>query len=150
VTAKKDGIAFNSKVVRVAELPEKMEPRKVDLEVREAKTGSSFVIDNIHYNTSSAEIKPESDAILESFAQYLKENSGIRIEIQGHTDNVGNPADNEALSTNRAFSVKSRLEELGVEGQRINAKGFGAKKPLADNSSEEGRAKNRRTEFLIL
>ncbi|MBL7917650.1 MAG: OmpA family protein, partial [Bacteroidia bacterium] len=72
------------------------------------------------------------------------------IEIQGHTDNVGNPKDNEALSSNRAYSVKQFLEECKVNGKRITAKGYGASKPIADNKSELGRAKNRRTEFLII
>ena len=151
VTAKKDGIAFNSKLIKAETLkPEEDTPKKLDLEVREAKPGNSFVIDDILYNTSSAEIKPESFAILESFALYLKENSDLKVEIQGHTDNVGNPKDNEALSSNRAFSVKSMLEQLGVDGKRITAKGYGASKPRAENTTEEGRAKNRRTEFLIL
>ncbi len=151
VTAKKDGIAFNSTIIKAADVKvEAEEPKPLDIEVKEAKEGASFVIDNILYNTNSAELKPESHIILESFADYLKENKTISIEIQGHTDNVGNPGDNEALSTNRAFSVKSLLEEYGVEGKRIRAKGFGASKPIADNSSDAGRAKNRRTEFLIL
>jgi outer membrane protein OmpA-like peptidoglycan-associated protein/tetratricopeptide (TPR) repeat protein len=151
LTVKKEDIVFNAKILYIKDvLPMEAEPVVVNLDVKEAKEGSSFVIDNILYNTNSAEIKPESRIILESFAQYLKENPKIKIEIEGHTDNVGNPKDNEALSTNRAFSVKAMLEEFGVDGKRILAKGFGQNKPLADNKTEEGRAKNRRTEFLIL
>jgi outer membrane protein OmpA-like peptidoglycan-associated protein len=151
LTVKKDDIAFNIKTIKVSELPvEISEPKEVNLEVKEAKAGSSFVIDNIVYNTNSAEIKTESRVILENFAQYLKDNPKIKVEIEGHTDNVGNPKDNDALSTNRAFSVKAMLEEFGVDGKRILAKGYGANKPVADNKTEEGRAKNRRTEFLIL
>jgi len=150
LTVKKDDIAFNTKVIKVAELPkESVEPKELDLKVEEAKAGSSFVIENILYNTNSAEIMQESRVFLETFAEYLKENSKVKIEIQGHTDNVGNLKDNEALSTNRAFSVKSMLEEYGVDGKRIMAKGFGPSKPIADNNTEAGRAKNRRTEFLI-
>jgi outer membrane protein OmpA-like peptidoglycan-associated protein len=81
---------------------------------------------------------------------YLKDNQNLKIEIHGHTDNIGNAKDNDALSYNRAFSVKSTLEELGIDGKRINAKGFGSIMPISTNSTEEGRAKNRRTEFLIL
>ena len=72
------------------------------------------------------------------------------IEIQGHTDNVGSASANQALSSNRAFTVKATLESFGINGDRIKAKGFGPSKPIADNSSEAGRAKNRRTEFLIM
>jgi outer membrane protein OmpA-like peptidoglycan-associated protein len=151
LTVKKDGIAFNTKKFSAAELPEKtMEPPVVNIKVQEAKAGNSFVIDHILYNTNSAELKPESRNVLENFAAYLKENPQIRIEIQGHTDNVGVAKDNYALSSNRAFSVKSVLEELGVDGKRIEAKGYGADKPIADNRTESGRARNRRTEFLIL
>lgn len=151
LTVKKDNIAFNTKIVAVKELaPESIEPKELNLEVKEAKEGGSFVIDNILYNTNSAEIQSESMIYLETFAQYLKENPGIRIEIQGHTDNVGNAKDNEALSTNRAYSVKTVLEQFGVDGKRIGAKGFGANRPIADNKTETGRAKNRRTEFMIV
>jgi outer membrane protein OmpA-like peptidoglycan-associated protein len=151
VTAKKEGIAFNSTIIWAEEIDvETTAPQEMNLKVSEARPGSSFVIDNILYNSNSAELMPESHVILESFAQYLKENRELRVEIQGHTDNVGNPKDNEALSTNRAFSVKTMLEELGVDGKRISAKGYGARKPVADNNTEKGRAKNRRTEFLIL
>jgi outer membrane protein OmpA-like peptidoglycan-associated protein/tetratricopeptide (TPR) repeat protein len=151
VTVKKDSIAFNSKKINADQLPkEGIEPVEINLQVSEARPGSSFVINNILYNTNSADLKPESQDVIENFAQYLKENPNLKIEIQGHTDNVGNPKDNDALSVNRAFSVKSMLEELGINGNRIDAKGYGAKKPIADNRTEEGRAKNRRTEFLIL
>lgn len=151
VTVKKEDVAFNVKVIRAKDIPPiEEEPMEVKLEVKEAKEGSSFVIDNILYNTNSAELKQESKIILESFAQYLKENPKIKVEIQGHTDNVGNAKDNLALSSNRAFSVKALIEEYGVEGKRILAKGFGQTKPIADNTNEAGRSKNRRTEFQIL
>jgi outer membrane protein OmpA-like peptidoglycan-associated protein/tetratricopeptide (TPR) repeat protein len=151
LTVKKEDVAFNVKSIKIVDLPPfDAEPMVVNVEVKEAKKGSSFVIDHILYTTNSAEIQTESKIILESFAQYLKENPAIKIQIEGHTDNVGNVKDNEALSTNRAFSVKALLEEFGVVGKRILAKGYGPSKPLADNNTEEGRAKNRRTEFLIL
>lgn len=149
ITVKKDNYAFSSKVVSTKELQPTV-TKPVDLVVAVAKAGESFVIENIFYNTNSAELKPESRIVVEGFANYLKQNPTIRVEIQGHTDNVGNPKDNDALSNNRAFSVKALLEEMGVSGKRITAKGFGQNTPIADNNSEEGRAKNRRTEFMIL
>lgn len=151
LTVKKEDVAFNIKTISVKDLPAiTEEPKVVDIQVKEAKKGSSFVIDDILYNTNSAELKEESRIVLDNFAQYLKENPTIKIQIEGHTDNVGNVKDNEALSSNRAFSVKAVLEEFGVDGKRILAKGFGPNKPIADNKTEEGRAKNRRTEFQIL
>ncbi len=151
LTMKKENVAFNVTYVSSKNVqPIEAEPSVVNIVVKEAKEGSSFVLENILYNTNSAELKKESRIILESFAQYLKENPKIKVEIQGHTDNIGNPKDNQALSTNRAFSVKAMLEEFGVDGKRILAKGFGQNKPIAENTAEEGRAKNRRTEFQIL
>lgn len=149
ITVKKDNYAFSSKVVS-AKTIQPAATQSVDLAVAEAKAGKSFVIDNIFYNTNSAELKPESRIIIEGFATYLKQNPAIKVEIQGHTDNVGNPKDNDALSNNRAYSVKALLEQLGIDGKRITAKGFGQNKPIADNKTEEGRARNRRTEFMIL
>lgn len=151
LTVKKEDVAFNIKTISVKDLPAiNEEPKVIDIQVKEAKKGSSFVIDDILYNTNSADLKEESRIVLDNFAQYLKENPTIKIQIEGHTDNVGNVKDNEALSSNRAFSVKAVLEEFGVDGKRILAKGFGPNKPIADNKTEEGRAKNRRTEFQIL
>ena len=150
ITVKKDDYAFSSKVVSIKEASFANQPKPVNIEVSEAKEGSSFVLNNLYYNTNSADLKPESFVVLESFAEYLKENPGIKIEIQGHTDNVGAAKANEALSANRAYTVKAYLEEKGVDGKRIWAKGYGPNKPIAENTSEEGRAKNRRTEFLII
>jgi outer membrane protein OmpA-like peptidoglycan-associated protein len=149
ITVKKGDYAFSSKVVSVKEASFSNQPKPVKIEVNEAKEGSSFVINNLYYNTNSADLKSESFIVLESFAEYLKENPSVNIEIQGHTDNVGAAKSNEALSANRAYTVKAFLEEKGVDGKRITAKGFGPNKPLAENTSEEGRSKNRRTEFLI-
>jgi outer membrane protein OmpA-like peptidoglycan-associated protein len=115
-----------------------------------AEVGKSFVINNIFYNSNSADLKPESKLVLENFANYMKENPKMQIEIQGHTDNVGNSQANLALSANRAFTVKAVIESFGVDGNRIKAKGYGSTKPVAENTTETGRAKNRRTEFLIM
>ena len=151
VTVKKDSIAFNSYIVHGKDTkPITEEPLTVNLQVAEAKEGNAFIINNIYYKTNSADLEDESRLTLEAFARYLKENPKMKIEIQGHTDNVGNPKDNEALSTNRAFSVKAAIEEFGIDGHRITAKGYGSAQPVADNSNEYGRAKNRRTEFLIV
>ena len=152
LTVKKDSVVFNSTLVdikaivtaKIANMP------TINIAVTKAEKGKSFVIDNLHYKTNSAEITSESKAVLSAFADYLLDNPALNIEIQGHTDNVGNPKDNEALSSNRAYSVKQFLEEKKVPGKRILAKGFGPNKPIADNKTEGGKAKNRRTEFLII
>ncbi len=149
ITIKKDDYAFSSKIVSVKDATFENKPKPVTVELNEAKAGSSFVINNLYYTTNSADLKKESFIVLESFADYLKENPSMTIEIQGHTDNVGGAAANEALSANRAYTVKAYLEEKGIDGKRITAKGYGPNKPIAENTTEDGKAKNRRTEFLI-
>jgi outer membrane protein OmpA-like peptidoglycan-associated protein len=150
ITVKKDSIAFNSKIVNTKNLVYDAPQQEINLEVSKAEPGKSFVIDNIYYTTNSAELTKESRIVIESFSNYLKENPAIKIEIQGHTDNVGKEKDNEALSSNRSHSIKFMLEELGVDGGRIIARGYGSSKPIAPNNTEEGKAKNRRTEFMIV
>ncbi|MGB1033261.1 MAG: OmpA family protein, partial [Flavobacteriales bacterium] len=86
----------------------------------------------------------------DEFAEYLVANPSITIEIRGHTDNTGGEADNMALSMDRAFEVKGYLEKMGIAGRRIKAKGYGESKPVGDNNTTEGKAKNRRTEFVII
>lgn len=152
ITIKKDSIAFNTTLVdakKMAAAPTTT-AAPLTITVQKAEKGKSFVIDNLHYKTNSAEITSESKAVLNAFAVYLLENPSIHVEIQGHTDNVGNPKDNEALSRDRAYSVKQYLEEQKVPGKQVAAQGFGPNKPIADNKTEAGRAQNRRTEFLIL
>ncbi len=150
ITVKKDSMAFSSKIVSTKDLSYNGPQKEIKLEISKATPGKSFIINNIYYNTNSAELTKESLIVLEAFSNYLKENADIKIEIQGHTDNVGNPKDNEALSSNRANSIKFILEELGVDSKRIFAKGYGALKPIVPNTTEDGRAKNRRTEFMII
>ena len=77
-------------------------------------------------------------------------NKTLKVSIEGHTDNAGNPADNQKLSEERANAVLLYLVTQGVEKNRLVAKGFGATKPIADNSTETNMAKNRRTEFVII
>jgi outer membrane protein OmpA-like peptidoglycan-associated protein len=144
-----DGIAFNSRIVSRKEDTKAPVVLKLNMEVQQEAEDTPFVINDIVYTTNKAEIQEESKLILAAFADYLKNNPGLEIEIRGHTDNVGNDQNNMALSADRAFEVLNYLASLGVDGSRMTAKGYGETKPLADNATEEGRAKNRRTEFVI-
>lgn len=150
LTVKKDGYAFSSQVISVKEVTGPEKPIKADLETKEVKVGDTYQLRNINYATASADLKSESEIVIEEFAEFLKANPTLEVQIQGHTDNVGNAQSNLALSSNRAYTVKGLLEEKGIAGSRIKAVGFGSTKPIADNSTEAGRAKNRRTEFVIL
>lgn len=126
-------------------------PIKTDIRLDTLKVGQAYTINNIYYSTNSAELDPRSEIVIDEFVEYLKANPKVKIEIHGHTDNVGNEKSNLALSTDRASTVKKLIVNRGIEEFRIVAsKGFGSTKPVADNSTEAGRGKNRRTEFLIV
>ena len=87
--------------------------------------------------------------MLDLFAEYLLE-TGLAVEIGGHTDDIGNEADNLSLSQRRADAVLDHLISAGVDRDALEAKGYGESRPRADNATEDGRARNRRTEFRIL
>jgi len=110
-----------------------------------------ITLQGIHFDFDRATIKPESRPTLESAAKILKENPGIRVEIQGHTDSKGSDAYNLRLSERRAQSVVNYLvQNLGIDRSRLTAKGYGESRPVADNSTDDGRAINRRVDFVIL
>lgn len=114
------------------------------------EVNASVVLKNVFFDVNKAELKPESMIELDKVVQLLKENPTIKIEIDGHTDNVGKPADNLTLSNNRAKAVINYFLYKGVAADRLSSKGFGETKPVADNTSDQGRAKNRRTELKVV
>ena len=87
---------------------------------------------------------------LDKLLQILNENPSLKVEISGHTDNIGKAEDNNKLSTNRAKSVVDYLVNKGIIINRLSYKGYGSTKPIAENTTEKGRAQNRRTEFMIV
>jgi outer membrane protein OmpA-like peptidoglycan-associated protein len=105
----------------------------------------------IHFGTNSSNILADSQSLLQEIAAALTQHSEIRrVEIQGHTDDTGPSVHNKRLSQDRAEAVRAGLVALGVESARLTAVGYGAEKPLAPNSSEANRAKNRRVQLMIL
>ncbi len=102
----------------------------------------------INFETGKADIKPESQNIVVQLAKMLQENPGLKVSIDGHTDNIGAAPSNLALSEKRAKSVLNAVIAKGVNGNRLSAKGWGQSKPVMDNNTEEGRAKNRRVEIV--
>ena len=149
MTVEKEGVAFNSEVFKTSE-PDAETIAKSEKKVARVEKGRAYTIENINFESNSATIKPESKITLDAFIRYLNNNPGLKVAIHGHTDNVGNPQDNKVLSFERAFSVRQYLEENGISAKRLRHDGFGPNKPIADNSTAEGRAKNRRTEFVVL
>jgi len=123
---------------------------KINIPLQPLVAGATVVIKNIFFASNQFELKDESVAELEKLLQLLNDNPTTQIMISGHTDNVGSAADNLALSTSRAKSVVQFLQKNGIEPSRLVSKGWGASKPIADNTTEENRAKNRRTELSIL
>jgi OOP family OmpA-OmpF porin len=111
--------------------------------------GGNYVLNDIYYKSNSAQLEQISIAVVKEFAKYMQANAGIKVKIAGYTDNVGSDAANQALSSNRASTVMQALIKEGIEPARLNYQGYGAANPVASNDTEEGRQKNRRTEFVI-
>jgi len=102
----------------------------------------------INFDTGKSTIKPESKGIINQIVEMLKANPKLNISVEGHTDNVGNPKSNKTLSDDRAKAVVSAIVAQGIDAKRLSALGHGQDKPIADNKTEEGRAKNRRVELV--
>jgi OOP family OmpA-OmpF porin len=102
----------------------------------------------INFDTGMAIIKPESQPVIDQIAVLMKENPGLKLTVEGHTDNVGDRRKNKFLSEERAMSVVGALVNLGIDPKRLTSAGFGQDKPIADNKTEEGKAKNRRVELV--
>lgn len=152
LTVKKDGAAFTSQVIsgQQAFAPTKTELKP--MEIAPVVAGTMYRINDINFSSNSAVLAPESMVVLEEFANYLKSNPKMKIAIHGHTDNVGDDNRNMDLSNERAFAVFEALTtKFGVPKSQITgAYGHGETKPIGDNGNEDGRAKNRRTEFEII
>ncbi|MCL5029355.1 MAG: OmpA family protein [Bacteroidetes bacterium] len=130
-----------------------MEAMKQEIQASEmmnALNKDGFIALYINFETGKSDIKPESQEIVNQIAVMLKQNIDLKISIEGHTDNVGSDKSNQTLSENRATSVMKALIALGIDKTRLTSKGWGASKPIADNRTEEGKAKNRRVEIVKL
>ncbi len=112
------------------------------------KPEAEIVTNDIRFQFDRADLKPESMEIIQSIAKMLTEHPEVRLSIEGHTDNQGSLTYNQELSGLRAAAVKQALVNLSIHPDRLKSRGFGEEKPVADNQTEEGRAKNRRVEFV--
>lgn len=118
--------------------------------LKKMESGVKFVVNNILFNSGKATLLPESFAELDKLADLLLKNPNVRIEVSGHTDNVGSASVNKRISKSRALTVKNYLVSRGVEQDRIEYEGYGFDQPLVPNDTPEGRAMNRRVEVKIL
>lgn len=110
----------------------------------------SIPLENLFFEFNKYKLSEESYPELNRFMKFLKQNKNLKIEISGHTDNIGNKNYNKQLSQKRADAVKTYLVNNGINTKQLSAKGYGMSKPISSNKSKEGRAKNRRVEFRVL
>ena len=146
----KDGYLFYSENFSLTNLKDPEKPYIINIPLNKIEEGYSVVLKNIFFNFESYELLPESYTELNKLIDYIKNNSGIKIEIGGHTDNTGSKEYNQTLSENRAKAVVDYLIKNGISDTDLSYKGYDYSVPIADNSTEEGRALNRRTEFKIV
>ncbi|HEY2722278.1 MAG TPA: OmpA family protein [Chitinophagaceae bacterium] len=111
-------------------------------------TESKIVTHGINFDVDKASLRPESMGTLNMIIQVMKDNPDLKFEVDGHTDNTGTAAHNLVLSQQRADAVKAQLIQMGIDASRLTSKGFGDTKPIGDNNTVEGKANNRRVEFV--
>lgn len=149
LTVKKEGLAYNSQYLSKKDSTLN-KPKKVNIAVAKIEVNKPYQLNDILFSTNSSELNQQDKDIIEDFAEYLKLNTSLKVSIEGHTDNAGNPTENQKLSEERANAVLNYLVEQGIEKSKLVSKGFGSTKPKSTNDTEENMAKNRRTEFVII
>ena len=147
---KKKDYAYVTTYIEQNSDEEALKPVKLDIEIKEVEVGVAYNLQDIYFDTDSDVLKKKSVRVIEGFYDFLRDNPNVKVEIQGHTDNVGSDAYNMKLSEARARSVYQVLLNLGILESQITSKGYGESKPIASNKTVEGRAKNRRTVFVII
>jgi outer membrane protein OmpA-like peptidoglycan-associated protein len=140
---------FFSENFQIEKTYTELSPYLKDISLQPTDVGTVVTLKNVFFDFDKTELKPESFVELDKLVSYLQQNS-LRIEIGGHTDNQGSDEYNDRLSENRAKAVYDYLVQKGIPANRLQYKGYGMRVPVADNSTEEGRAANRRTEFKII
>lgn len=123
------------------------DPFKVDIQFMPSK---SFVLEDCNFETGKAELEEDSYKVIDELVAFLNRKDEVRIELGGHTDNVGSAKSNQILSEARANTVRNYLVEKGIDPNRVTAKGYGLTVPVESNKTADGRAMNRRTEVTIL
>lgn len=137
----KGGETFNTDILL------RPRPKKVAVEIK----GNRIIVnEKVHFVSGEARLAADSSALLDQVVDVLVNNKGLRIRIEGHTDNVGKDNSNQKLSQARAAAVRTYLADQGIDGNRLEAVGFGSSRPIAPNLTRRGREQNRRVEFYII
>ncbi len=121
----------------------------INIPLQPIEKGATIILKNIFFETGKFDLRPESKSELDKLVSLLNDNPNLKIQIDGHTDKMGQEKDNIQLSNNRAKAVVDYLLSKAVYTQRLTYKGYGSTKPVADNTTEQGRALNRRTELSV-
>lgn len=145
----KEGYLFYSKnfEMTAASLDD---PFLLEIPLEPIEVGSSITLRNVFFESAKWDLKEESTVELDKLVMLMKENPRMKVLLEGHTDDVGSAAANQKLSENRAKAVYDYLLKNGVDAVRLQYKGYGESKPIADNTTEDGRAQNRRTVFTVM
>lgn len=149
ITVKAEGYLFHSENLNIPPTTTYREINK-DIKLKKVEVGSTIVLNNIFFDFNKATLRPESASELDRLVKLLTDLPTLKIEIAGHTDNIGASAYNKKLSEQRAKSVVDYLVGKGIAATRLTFVGYGFDKPIATNDTEEGRQMNRRTEFKII
>jgi outer membrane protein OmpA-like peptidoglycan-associated protein len=151
LTVKENGYAYEAKYIQSKKIVDEGISQIKDIRVTllPIEVGHSYKINDIHFATNSYDLTNASKEVLGVLIDFLQDNPAVKIEIQGHTDNIGSRESNMILSQNRAQNVHQYLISNHISASRLAYKGFADTKPVADNQTEAGRAQNRRTVFVI-
>lgn len=149
VTTDVGGGGLEVKVVEVKEMAQQVEADASSM-LDEINKSGHVAVYGINFDTGKSAIQESSEAVLAQVAKLLTDNADLKLRVEGHTDNQGKSKDNLELSKKRAAAVKAWLVKKGIDASRLTTDGFGDKKPVGDNKTDEGRAKNRRVELVKL
>jgi outer membrane protein OmpA-like peptidoglycan-associated protein len=138
--------SFYAKIIEMEEMKQEVQAN----DIYEKLNADGHIALYINFETGKSEISPDSQQIIGEMAEMLKANPTLNVSIEGHTDNSGTPAGNKTLSENRAKAVVTALVAKGIGKTRLSSKGWGQDRPVADNTTDDGKAKNRRVEVVKL
>lgn len=149
LTLKKENYAYTSRLLTTQDKV-LQSPAEVDLELTPVEVGQTYKIQDIYFDYDKFILRDESKIVLYTLVEFLIDHPDVKLEIRGHTDNIGGEQYNQTLSDNRAKAVYDFLIENRINPNRLKYKGYGQNMPVDTNETEQGRANNRRTEFVIL